>query len=537
MKTSSLTSILLSILLSFTLVSCGFAAEEWWPEGKKTDKFTSPILLDATPINRDATPNISYANIVKKVTPSVVSVIPMRSRPSRRMTIPHPFFDDPFFRRFFGPEFFGDPDEETRPRNRRPNRPNQSQDNNRDRSRPQPSGIGSGVVLTSDGYIVTNNHVIDQADEVKVSFDGLNLKEGKKELIAKVVGTDKRTDIAILKVDIKDLTPIIVGDSDQIEVGDIVLAVGNPFSLTQTVTSGIVSALGRNAKGTRALDSLFTDFIQTDAPINQGNSGGALVDIQGRLIGINTLIYTSSGGNIGIGFAIPVNTVRNITEQLLTKGKISRGFIGVTIQDITEELAEAYKIKNRKGAIISEVMENSPAEKAGLKHGDIITEFNGRPVDSSSTLRLLVGNTPAGTESTIKVIRDNKTITLSIIPQELPSNLGGSDALSNESDNGQSSNDNPLSGVELGEITQAIRERFNIPEKMTGVVILSIDPDSPSAEAGLALGDVIRDIGGSPVKNVKEAEKLLKQITDKRYILRVWSRETRGTRFVVVDEN
>jgi serine protease Do len=532
MKLSS--CLCISILLSFTLVSCGFAAEEWWPEGKKTDKFASPILIDATPINREAVPNISYANIVKKITPSVVSVIPMRSRPSRNV-IPHPFFEDPFFRRFFGPEFFGNPDEDTRPRNRRRSTP--SPENNRERPRPEAAGIGSGVVLTADGYIVTNNHVIDEAEEIKVSFDGL--KEGKKEVIAKVIGTDKRTDIAILKVEMKNLSPIVVGDSDQIEVGDIVLAVGNPFNFTQTVTSGIVSALGRNAPGNKALDSLFTDFIQTDAPINQGNSGGALVDIQGRLIGINTLIYSSGGGNIGIGFAIPINTVRSITEQLLTKGKISRGFIGVTIQDITEELAEAYKIKNREGALVSEVMEDSPAEKAGIKHGDIITEFNGRSVDTSSTLRRLVANTPAGTQSTLKVLRDNKPITLSIIPKELPANLGGSDSQSSnpKSEDGSTTDQSPLSGVELSDITQATRERFNIPEKMNGVVILSIDPESPSAEAGLAVGDVIRDIAGSPVKNVKEAEKQLKQIKDKRYVLRVWSRETRGTRFVVVDEN
>jgi serine protease Do len=533
MKISPLTQILLAIILSISLASCGFAAEEWWPEGKKTDKFTSPILLDSTPINRDTSPNISYANIVKKVTPSVVSVIPMRSRPKREI-IQHPFLDDPFFRRFFGPEFFGNPEENVRPR-RNPNRSTPAPENNR--SRPEPSGIGSGVVITSDGYIVTNNHVIDEADEVKISFDGL--KEGKREIIAKIIGTDKRTDIAILKVDMKDLTPIVVGDSDQIEVGDIVLAVGNPFSFTQTVTSGIVSALGRNATGNKALDSLFTDFIQTDAPINQGNSGGALVDIQGRLIGINTLIFTSSGGNIGIGFAIPVNTVRNITEQLITKGKISRGYIGVSIQDISDDLAEAYKIKNRDGAIVSEVMEDSPAAAAGIQHGDIIIEFNGRPVDNSSTLRRLVANTPAGTPSTIKVLRDNKSLTLNITPKELPANLGGSDSSksTDQSEQGDTTDQSPLSGVELGDITATLRERFNIPEKMTGVVILSITPESPSAEAGLAVGDVIRDIGSRPVKNIKEANKLLKENKDKRHVLRVWSRETRGTRFIVVDEN
>lgn len=534
MKTTPHNTILLSLSLTLLLTSCTFAANEWWPEGKKTEKFTQPILLDTTPINRNTAPTISYANVVKKVTPSVVSIISMQPKPNIQEFI-HPFLDDPFFRRFFGPDFFGLPDDEDPLDQRRFNRrPTPKQPDNRNkRRRTVPAGIGSGVVITSDGYIITNNHVVDNAEEIKVSFDGL--KDGKREMTAKLIGADKRTDIALLKVDLQNLTPITLGDSDQLEVGDIVLAIGSPFKLTQTVTSGIVSALGRNI--TQGRETLFSDFIQTDAPINQGNSGGALVDIQGRLVGINTMIFSSTGGNIGIGFAIPTNTVRAITEQLITKGKVSRGFIGVSIQEITDDIYEANKLNTRDGALVSEVIEDSPAEKAGIKHGDIIIEFNGRPIDTPATLRRLVSNTPPGTPSQIKVLRDGKTLTLPITPKELPANQDGSPSEPTPTDNGDTTDQSALSGVELSDITPSLRERFNIPEKITGVVILSIEPDSPAAEAGLSVGDVIRDIGNKPVKNVNEAQSLLSEIKDKRYVLRVWSRETRGTRFVVVDEN
>src|SRR5262245_1199264 len=292
------------------------------------------LVVDERPVTRDAKLGTSFAPVVKKVAPSVVKVT---TSTKAKQTSDLPGFDNPFFRRFFGDEF-------------------DSRGSRRQYNAPRQHGLGSDVIVTKDGYILTNNHVVDQADEVKVA-----LQDGR-EFTGKVVGKDPKTDVAVLKIDTKDLPSLQMADSDQIEVGDIVLAIGNPFGIGQTVTMGMVSATGRATLG---LD--YEDFIQTDAAINPGNSGGALVDSDGRLIGINTAILSRSGGNQGIGFAIPTNLARDVMESLVKDGKVTRGYLGVMIQDVTPALAKEFNLKDQRGALVSDVVPKSPADKSGLK--------------------------------------------------------------------------------------------------------------------------------------------------------------------------
>src|SRR5438477_1172751 len=303
-----------------------------------------------------------------------------------------PFFDDPFFRRFFGSPF----------------------DDNGGRRQPRTfkeRSLGSGVIVTKDGYILTNNHVEDGADEIKVARD-----KDKKQFTAKVIGRDPRTDIAVLKIDAKDLPFITFADSDKIEVGDVVLALGNPFGIGQTVTMGIVSATGRGGMGIED----YEDFIQTDAAINPGNSGGALVDAEGRLVGLNTAILSRSGGSQGVGFAIPANLARSVMDQLIKSGKVERGFLGVGIQDLTPELARQFNVKDTQGALVSSVTPDSPADKAGLKSGDVIVEFNGRAVPDSRHLKLQVAETAPGSSTPVRVMRDGVNKMLSLTVKAMP---------------------------------------------------------------------------------------------------------------------
>jgi serine protease Do len=305
---------------------------------------------------------------------------------------------DEFFRRFFG----NPGDSRGDSRFRRGQNPS---------SAPRQHGIGSGVLVTKDGYILTNNHVVDGADEVKVA-----LQDGR-EFTAKVIGRDPKTEVAVIKIDANNLPVVPMADSDKVEVGDVVLAVGNPFGIGQTVTTGIVSATGRG--GALGLD--YEDFIQTDAAINPGNSGGALVDAEGRLIGINTAILSRSGGNMGIGFAIPANLVRDVMDSLIKDGHVTRGYLGVLIQDVNPALAKQFKLsENTGGALVGDVTPKSPAEKAGLKNGDVILEFNGKKVADSRQLKLQVARTQPGETAPIKILRDGEEETLQVKVKELP---------------------------------------------------------------------------------------------------------------------
>src|SRR5437660_2523903 len=341
-------------LIIALVVACG--AIGWVAASGRFDRSenrrpTVSIAVNDSPLERQTKFTTSFAPVVKKVAPSVVNVFTTKTvrNPMPEIT---PFFDDPFFRRFFGSPF-GDDGGRRQPRTFK------------ERS------LGSGVIVTKDGYILTNNHVVDGADEIKVARD-----KDKKQFTAKVIGRDPRTDIAVLKIDAKDLPFITFADSDKIEVGDVVLALGNPFGIGQTVTMGIVSATGRGGLGIED----YEDFIQTDAAINPGNSGGALVNPEGRLVGISTAILSRSGGNQGIGFAIPANMARSVMDQIIHGGKVSRAFLGVLIQPVTPDLAKAFKLGKSEGALISDVSATSPAELAGLKAGDIVTKVDDQTI-------------------------------------------------------------------------------------------------------------------------------------------------------------
>ncbi|HON08349.1 MAG TPA: DegQ family serine endoprotease, partial [Verrucomicrobiota bacterium] len=448
---------------------------------------------------KNAPPLNTYAPIVKKAAPSVVNIYSTKKVRIDNQLMP--FFEDPFFRRFFGiPEGM-----ERIPRERRQ------------------QSLGSGVIVSEDGYILTNNHVVDGADEIKVA-----LADEKTILDAKVIGTDPHTDIAVIKVDAKQLPAITIGDSDKLEVGDIVLAIGNPFGVGQTVTLGIVSAKGRGGMG--IVD--YEDFIQTDASINPGNSGGALVDIEGRLIGINTAILSRSGGNQGVGFAVPVNLARYVMERIITDGKVKRGYLGVLIQPVTPELAKEFKLDDKTGALVGEVTPKSPAEAAGLKEGDVIVEYNGKKVDDNRHLRLMVAQTPPGTKVTLKIIRDGKEKTLTATLDELPSEglakagmPGGGLRRGSVSD--------PLDGVEVSDIDARARREFNIPNYVKGALVVDVDPDSPAAAAGLQPGCVIMEINRKPVSNADEAIEVSRQIKSSRVLLRIWAGG--GSRYIVID--
>ncbi|PYK96381.1 MAG: peptidase S1 [Verrucomicrobia bacterium] len=462
---------------------------------------TVSVTVNDSPLERQSKMSASFSPVVKKVAPSVVNVFTTKTvrNPMPEIT---PFFDDPFFRRFFGSPF-GDDGERRQPRTFK------------ERS------LGSGVIVTKDGYILTNNHVVDGADEIKVARD-----KDKKQFTAKVVGRDPRTDIAVLKIDAKDLPSITFADSDRIEVGDVVLALGNPFGIGQTVTMGIVSATGRGGMGIED----YEDFIQTDAAINPGNSGGALVDAEGRLIGLNTAILSRSGGSQGVGFAIPANLSRSVMDQLIEKGKIERGFLGVRIKDLTPELARQFNVPDTtSGALVTQLEDRSAAAEAGVHSGDVIIELNGTPVKDRRNLQLMVGRLAPGDKVSLKVLRDGKEKSFTVTLKEMPEQRLAS--ANNEPGNNES---DALNGVTVGDIDSAARSQFNIPDRVKGALITDVDADSASYEAGLRPGDVIQEIDHKRVTNAAEAVEVSKHVKTKQVLVRFWSRG--GSDYVVVDE-
>jgi serine protease Do len=456
------------------------------------------IKVENTPVNRDAKLGASFAPVVKKAAPSVVNIYSthiVHLRPMR-----NPMFNDPFFRQFFG---------------------DQIPDDSRGRTRRE-RALGSGVIVSPDGYILTANHVVDSADEIKVSFG-----EDKKQFTARIIGTDPPTDVAVIKIDAKDLPAITLADSDQLEIGDLVLAIGNPYGLNQTVTMGIVSALGRNGL---ADFNQYQDFIQTDAAINPGNSGGALVDAEGRLVGINTAIVpNSNGGNQGIGFAVPVNLARHVMERLIAGGKVNRGYVGVFLQDITPGLARAFNLPDQNGALVRDIMTNSPADKAGIKPGDVIVALNGKEVADAPSLMLGISECSPGSPATLKVIRKGQTKTISMELAELPSPPPTVQKGRDNSDPaGGSSLADSLDGVtvsDLDALDDSVRWRLGVPKELQGAVVTNVDPDSNSAEAGLQRGDIIVEINRQPVNNAGDAVKLGREAKGDQILLKVWHRD------------
>lgn len=470
------------------------------------------LTISKAAVDRSAR-GVSYADTIKKVTPSVVTIESTRTIELRQFQ--NPFQDDQLWRRFLDP--YSGPDQGAPRRSRNPGR------------KLTQESLGSGVIVTEDGYILTNNHVVDGADE-----DGITvvLPDGKTKYQAAVVGRDPRTDLAVLKVEArKKLPAVTLADSDQLEVGDVVLAVGNPFGIGQSVSSGIVSALGRGF-GILGRQG-YEDFIQTDAAINKGNSGGALVDAEGRLVGINQSIASPSGGNAGVGFAVPINLARSVMEQLIQNGRIVHGYLGVSLQPLTSELAEAFKLSNANGALVGGVQPNTPAEKAGIRAGDVIIDFNGKPVTDSAHLRLLVAQTAPDTEVTFKALRKGKEQTFNVKLAEHPSDVVVRDGQSKGTEDSVLP---ALDGVEMADLNWRLRRQYNIPGRINGALVTSVDEDSAAAEAGLRPGDVIVEVNQQPVRGSTEVSELADRTQGNTLLLQVYT-QTEGfetTRFVSV---
>lgn len=414
----------------------------------------------------------AMAEIAEAVKPSIVNISTTRTVKIQERRLP--FFDDPFFRRFFG-------DPSTMPKERKT------------------ASLGSGVIVDSKGYILTANHVIQGAEEINVTLSD------NREFKGIIVGNDAMTDIGVIKIDADGLPTLKWGDSDKLRVGETVLAIGSPYGLSETVTSGIVSAVGRANVGIAD----YEDFIQTDAPINPGNSGGAMVNVKGELIGINSAIFSTTGGYQGIGFAIPSNMAKTVMTSLIQKGKVIRGWLGVTIQVITPELAKQFGLKEDKGGLVSDVIEGSPAEKAGIQRGDVIIEYEGKKIDEPYQLRNMVANTEPGREVELKIIRGNRPIVKKVTIGDLPAEV-------QKFSKGEY--DNLLRGVTVKDLTPEIYSRLNLPKRLKGVVVSDISEDSPAAMV-LMEGDVIQEINKLKIKGVKEYENIVSKIKPGQDIL------------------
>jgi serine protease Do len=482
-----------------------FATVQFTSAGRETNSLPQ-IKVDNAPIERETHGVTSYAPVVKQVAPTVVNIFSTRTVRQRE----NPLGDSPFFH-FFGPNNDDGSDDQS---------PAPWQGNRgRRRQMPHPEhlqSLGSGVIVSSDGYILTANHVVEGADQIKVA-----LASGGQELTAKVIGTDAPTDVAVLKITGKDLPTITMADSDNIEVGDVVLAIGNPFGVGQTVTMGIVSATGRTS-----LDiNQYENFIQTDAAINPGNSGGPLVDANGRLVGINTAIFSESGGYQGVGFAVPANLARSVMEQLVKSGKVTRGYLGVHIQSLTPELAEEFNMPDQSGALITDSESGTPASKAGLQTGDVIRQVNGKKVSDSQQLSLLISQIAPGTKVNVTFLRSEngkKPVekTLTVVLGTLPGQANARN--DNTPDEQKDSNYDSLDGVEVGDIDSNARQQYGIPNSVRGAVVTSVDENSNSADAGVREGDVIQEINREPVRTADDAVKLSDKAHGKRVLLKVW---------------
>jgi len=429
----------------------------------------------------------AFSSVVKKAGPAVVYVGVEKETSGRGMGQIPDLFNDPFFERFFGPQF------------RHP-RTNPGPDKRTFKRQ----SAGSGFIIASDGYILTNNHVVEDAGKITVRL------ADKREFQAKVVGTDPQSDVAVLKIEAKDLPVLALGNSDKLEVGEWVIAIGSPFELSQTVTVGVVSAKGRNRMGITD----YENFIQTDAAINPGNSGGPLLNIRGEAVGMNTAIFSRSGGYMGIGFAIPINMAKSIEQQLRKSGKVTRGWLGVMIQDVNEDLAKSFGGK-AGGALVTEVSDDSPAKKSGLLQGDIIVALNGETVADVADLRNKIAMTPPSTDMKLRVLRDGNekdvVVTVGEQPADMAKKMGGTTLKE--------------FGLSLQDLTKELAEQFGYA-KDQGVLIANVEADSAAAELGLQSGMLIEEVNRARVRSLKELQQVLKKAEGaKQVLLRVRSGE------------
>jgi serine protease Do len=438
-----------------------------------------------------------FVSLAERLMPATVN-ISTSTAPKKKMRQIHPFQGDERFREFFGEDFF-DKFFDQMPQSEIPSK-----------------SLGSGFIIDKEGYIITNNHVIEGADEIKVKLSD------KEEFDAEIVGKDRKTDIALIKIAPPPGLPVVnLGDSDALKVGEWVMAIGNPFGLDQTVTVGIVSAKWRKLGM-----GPYEDFIQTDAAINQGNSGGPLFNTRGEVVGVNTAIFSTSGGNIGIGFATPINLAKSVVKQLKEKGRVVRGWLGVIVQTVTPELANSFGLEQKEGALVADIDLNGPAAKSGIKKGDIIIAFNGTPIKEMDQLPLLVAQTPVGSRAELSIIRDGKKISKTVEIGELKDEEGVAQADEGSSDD---------IGMELADISEALARRYDI-EETEGVLVTYVEPNSPAAQAGVRPGDIITQVNRRDVANLDVYNKYVsdarKQKKNKLLLL-----ITRGktSQFVVID--
>ena len=481
-------------------VGTAFALTDPTPPSKPGEAPAPEVKVEHAPVDRARTPAGSFAPIVQKVAPSVVEV-DVSSKGGQQTGDE----ESDLFQRFFGQQ-----------RRRQPGGDGSFA--------PRQQGLGSGVIVSNDGYILTNRHVVGDAKDAKEIR--VVLADGRK-FTAKLIGSDEKTDVAVIKIKADTLPAMTFADSNELAVGDVVLAIGDPFGIGQTVTQGIVS--GKNRQTGNATDE---DFIQTDAAINPGNSGGALVDVEGRLVGINTAILSRSGGNQGIGFAIPSNLCHWVMSSLVKSGHVERGYLGVAIQSLDSRLADQFGLDKITGALVFEVTAGGPAEKAGIRSGDVIRAYNGQNVRDSAQFKLQVAETAPGTKVAVQLIRDRETKNLDVTINSQP---GQQVAKSDQPNANASKSHDALRGVEVVELDANARRQLSAPETVHGALISEVRQDSAAYEAGLRQGDVIMEINHKPVKNAQDAVDLTSQPTSNQTLVKVWTRN--GGRYLTVEED